>query len=47
MFPGLGYEWETVDELYEIVQRGEYLTPTEAYKKMTYRFEDYEKYANN
>lgn len=47
MFPGLVYEWETVDELYEIVQRGEYLNPTEAYKKMTYRFEDYEKYANN
>lgn len=47
IFPGLIYEWETVDDLKEIVKRGEYLHPTEAYKEMTYTDEAYEKYVNN
>jgi hypothetical protein len=47
MFPGLIYEWENIDDLYNIVKRGEYLHPTEAYKEMTYTDEAYEKYVNN
>ena len=46
IFPGLIYEWETVDDLKEIVKRGEYLNPTEAYKEMTYTDDAYEKYIN-
>ena len=47
MFPGLIYEWENIDDLYNIIKRGEYLHPTEAYKEMTYTDEAYEKYVNN
>lgn len=47
MFPGLIYEWKTVDELINIVNRNEYLHPTEAYKELTYTDEAYEKYVNN
>ncbi len=47
MFPGLVYEWETVDELVEIAKNKEYLHPTEAYKEMTYTDEAYEQYVNN
>jgi len=46
IFPGLIYEWKTVDDLYNIVKRGEYLHSTEAYKEMTYTDEAYEKYVN-
>ena len=46
MFPGLVYQWETVDELRKIINRGEYLHPTEAYKEMTYTDDAYEKYVN-
>jgi len=46
MFPGLIYEWENIDGLYNIVKRGEYLNPTEAYKEMTYTDDAYEKYVN-
>lgn len=46
MFPGLIYEWETVDDLMEIINRGEYLHPTEPYKELTYTDEAYEKYVN-
>lgn len=46
MFPGLVYEWETVDDLNAIASRGEYLHPTEAYKELTYTDEAYEKYVN-
>jgi len=47
MFPGLIYEWSTIDELYEIVKNNQYLHPTEAYKEMTYIDEAYNKYAND
>lgn len=46
MFPGLIYEWENVNDLYNIVKKDEYLHPTEAYKEMTYTDEAYEKYVN-
>lgn len=46
MFPGLVYEWETVDDLNAIASTGEYLHPTEAYKELTYTDEAYEKYVN-
>ena len=47
MFPGLIYEWDTVDDLYKISKAGQYLYPTEKYKEMTYTDEAYEKYVNN
>lgn len=47
MFPGLVYEWETVDDLVDIVKNKEYLHPTEAYKEMTYTDKAYEEYVNN
>lgn len=47
MFPGLIYEWSTIDELYEIVKNNQYLHPTEAYKEMTYTDEAYNKYVND
>lgn len=47
MFPGLVYEWETIEDLCDIVKNNQYLHPTEAYKKMTYTNEAYEKYVNN
>lgn len=47
MFPGLIYEWGNVYELINIVKKGEYLHPTEAYKEMTYTNEAYNKYINN
>ena len=47
IFPGLIYEWNTIEDLQEIVENGEYLHPTEAYKEMTYTDEAYEKYVNN
>ena len=47
MFPGLIYEWETLDDLIEIAKRGKYLHPTEAYKEMTYTDEAYERYVNH
>lgn len=46
MFPGLIYEWENIDDLVEIVKKGEYLHPTEAYREMTYTDEAYEQYVN-
>jgi hypothetical protein len=47
IFPGLIYEWETIDDLINIVKKGEYLHPIETYKEMTYTDEAYEKYVNN
>ena len=46
IFPGLIYEWETLNDLCNIVKKDEYLHPIEAYKKMTYTDEAYEKYVN-
>jgi len=47
IFPGLIYEWNTVDDLINIVKNCEYLSPAEAYKEMTYSDEAYNKYVNN
>lgn len=47
IFPGLIYEWDTIDDLIEIIKKDEYLHPTEAYKELTYTDEAYEKYVNN
>lgn len=46
MFPGLVYEWETISELIDFVNKNEYIHPIETYKKMTYTDEAYEKYVN-
>ena len=45
MFPGLIYEWGTIEDLYNLKNKP-YLHPTEGYKKMTYTNESYEKYVN-
>lgn len=47
MFPGLVYEFESVNDLIEIANKNEYINPTEAYKEMTYTDEAYEKYVNS
>lgn len=47
IFPGLIYEWETVNDLVEIAKNKDYLHPTEAYKEMTYTDKAYEQYVNN
>lgn len=47
IFPGLVYEFESVDDLYQISQHGEYLSSCEKYKEMTYTDEAYEQYVNN
>lgn len=47
MFPGLTYEWQNINDLYEIVKNKDYIYPTENYKEMTYTDEAYEKYVNN
>ena len=46
MFPDLIFEWENINELYNIIKKNEYIHPTEDYKKMTYTDEAYEKYIN-
>lgn len=47
LFPGLVYEYESYDDIVNIVNKNEYLHPTEAYKEMTYTDEAYEQYVNN
>ncbi len=46
IFPELIYEWNTIEDLQEIVEKDEYLYPAEKYKEMTYTDEAYEKYIN-
>lgn len=47
LFPGLIYEYTSIDDLNNILIKNEYLHPTKAYKEMTYTDEAYENYVNN
>lgn len=44
IFPGMVYEWETIEDLREILKQNMYLHPMEEYKKITYTDEEYDKY---
>lgn len=46
LFPGLVYEVAYYDDIYNIIQRNEYLHPIEGYKELTYTDEAYEQYVN-
>ena len=47
MFPGLIYEWESMDELENLIKTVEPRDFSEQYKEMTYGDEAYEKYKND
>lgn len=46
LFPNLIYEFDNIYDVVSIINRNQYINPTEAYKEMTYTDEAYEKYVN-